>query len=159
MPAADWGHCGAYRVEVRGRLTDRFAAAFDGLRIEPGSGSRAGTTVLAGPVRDQSHLMGILQTLDALGIELISINPDPPAPGRSAAHGDASSAEAPYRDAATGPDAGSPAAQSRTPTSMAPGSGTSHVTETFEHSDGPLLTLPMSFDSTGGRSSGGYDSE
>jgi hypothetical protein len=79
MAAAGWEHADAYRVEVRGRLTDRFAASFDGLTIEPGSGSRAGTTVLAGPVRDQSHLMGILQTLDGLGIELISVNPDQPA--------------------------------------------------------------------------------
>jgi hypothetical protein len=82
MAAAGWEDADVYRVEVQGRLTDRFAASFDGLTIEPGSGSRAGTTVLAGPVRDQSHLMGILQTLDALGIELISVNPDPPAADR-----------------------------------------------------------------------------
>jgi hypothetical protein len=62
-----------YRIEVRGRLTDRFSAAFDGLSIT--AGSREGTTLLTGQIQDQSHLMGVLQTLDGLGIELISVNP------------------------------------------------------------------------------------
>ena len=76
---ADEKPAGSYRIEVRGRLTDRFSVAFDGLSIEPGLGTREGTTLLTGDIRDQSHLMGVLQTLDGLGIELISINPDPAA--------------------------------------------------------------------------------
>jgi hypothetical protein len=112
MAATGWEHAGAYRVEVRGRLTDRFAASFDGLAIEPGSGSRAGTTVLVGPVRDQSHLMGILQTLDALGIELISVNPDQPAARAATDHVRAPGAASADPHATTGSDSGSRAPQS-----------------------------------------------
>jgi len=60
---------GWYRMRVRGQLTQRFAASFDGMQIEPGSD----TTALTGPLRDQSHLMGILLAIDALGIELVSV--------------------------------------------------------------------------------------
>jgi hypothetical protein len=62
-----------YRVIVRGRLTDRLAASFDGMTIEPGSE----TSVIVGPITDQSHLVGILQAVTGLGLELISLTPDP----------------------------------------------------------------------------------
>jgi hypothetical protein len=64
---------GAYRIQVRGQLTQRFASSFDGMHIEPG----ADTSALTGPLRDQSHLMGVLRAIDALGIELISVVPEP----------------------------------------------------------------------------------
>jgi hypothetical protein len=61
-----------YSIVVNGRLTDRLAASFEGMTIAPGDA----TTVLRGPVRDQSHLMGILQTIASLGLELISVAPE-----------------------------------------------------------------------------------
>jgi hypothetical protein len=61
-----------YRIVVRGRLTKRFAASFDGMRIEPGDE----TSALVGRLRDQSHLMGVLQAVDGLGLELISAAPN-----------------------------------------------------------------------------------
>lgn len=60
-----------YQVVVRGRLTDRFAASFDDMAIQPGDHE----SVIIGPVRDQSHLMGILATVQALGLELLSACP------------------------------------------------------------------------------------
>lgn len=73
MATDDRPHSGAsvYRVVVRGRLTERFAASFEGMTIEPGEHA----SVLTGPVRDQCHLMGILATVDALGLQLVSAYP------------------------------------------------------------------------------------
>jgi hypothetical protein len=34
-----------------------------------------GTTVLTGPVRDQAHLHGLIERIQELGIELVSVNP------------------------------------------------------------------------------------
>jgi hypothetical protein len=64
----------SYSIVVKGRLTDRLATSFEGLAITPGDA----TSVLSGTVRDQSHLMGILQTIASLGLELISVTPDEP---------------------------------------------------------------------------------
>jgi hypothetical protein len=60
-----------YSIVVKGRLTERLEASFEGITITPGDT----TSVLSGPVRDQSHLMGVLQTIASLGLELISVAP------------------------------------------------------------------------------------
>jgi hypothetical protein len=66
-----------YRVVVRGELDDRFASSvFEGMRIE----RVAGTTVLTGNVIDQSHLYGLLERIQELGIELVSVEPSVEAP-------------------------------------------------------------------------------
>ena len=59
----------SYRIIVRGRLTDRFAASFDGMATEAG----AGETALVGRVRDQAHLYGILERLRDFGLELLRV--------------------------------------------------------------------------------------
>jgi hypothetical protein len=60
-----------YSIVVKGQLTERLATSFDGLTITAGDA----TTVLSGSVQDQSQLMGILQTIASLGLELISVVP------------------------------------------------------------------------------------
>ena len=62
-----------YRIVIRGRVTDRLAASFDGMTIEPGPT----TSTLVGPIIDQSHLLGIVQAIAGLGLELVSLTPDP----------------------------------------------------------------------------------
>lgn len=62
-----------YRIVVRGRITEHLVICFDSMTIEPGEA----TSALVGRVRDQSHLMGVLQAVDSLGLELISAAPDP----------------------------------------------------------------------------------
>lgn len=57
-----------YRIVVTGRLTPRFAAAFDGLVVEEGAPS--GRTGLVGRFADQAALHGMLDRLWELGIEL-----------------------------------------------------------------------------------------
>ena len=45
-----------YRINVRGRLSQRLGSAFEDMSLEPGDGK----TALVGDIRDQSHLYGVL---------------------------------------------------------------------------------------------------
>jgi hypothetical protein len=58
-----------YRIVVRSALSGRYAEAFDDMRLE----TEDGLTILAGEVKDQPHLYGILQRLNGLGLELRSV--------------------------------------------------------------------------------------
>jgi outer membrane PBP1 activator LpoA protein len=62
---------GTYRLVVRGELGDRFASVFEGMDLEP----LGGTTVLTGSVADQTHLMGLIEQIQELGLELVSVTP------------------------------------------------------------------------------------
>jgi hypothetical protein len=59
-----------YAITVRGRLTDRFAAAFERTRIEPERGAR--TRLITEPF-DQTQLRGLLDRLSDLGLELVKV--------------------------------------------------------------------------------------
>ena len=61
-----------YEIVVRGRLSERYGAAFDGMTLE----SRGGETTLSGAFLDQSQLYGLINRLRDLGIELISVRAD-----------------------------------------------------------------------------------
>ena len=58
-----------YRIVVRSELSDRYAAAFEGMQIE----AKDGETILTGEVIDQPHLHGILARINGLGLELLSV--------------------------------------------------------------------------------------
>jgi hypothetical protein len=58
-----------YRVVVRSALGDRYASAFDGMRVE----SAAGRRVLTGEVEELSQLFGFLERINDLGLELLSV--------------------------------------------------------------------------------------
>ena len=58
-----------YRIVVRSELSDRYAADFEGMHME----TRDGQTILTGEVIDQPHLFGILDRLNGLGMELLSV--------------------------------------------------------------------------------------
>ena len=60
-----------YEIVVWGRLSSRYACAFDGVRLVP----RHGQTTLRADLVDQSQLYGLLNRLRDLGIELVSVNP------------------------------------------------------------------------------------
>jgi hypothetical protein len=62
---------GKYRIVLRGRLSEHFASAFDGMTLEPGPGQ----TALVGDVRDQAHLYGLLDRLRDFGIDLVAVQP------------------------------------------------------------------------------------
>ena len=58
-----------YRIVVRSELSDRYAVAFEGMEME----TRNGVTVLTGEVIDQPRLYGILDRINGLGLELLSV--------------------------------------------------------------------------------------
>jgi hypothetical protein len=58
-----------YRIVVRSELSDRYASAFEGMEME----TKEGQTILTGEVKDQPHLFGILDRLNSLGLELLSV--------------------------------------------------------------------------------------
>jgi cell division FtsZ-interacting protein ZapD len=64
-----------YEIRIRGRVRPALLEDFDGLeqsveRVE---------TVLHGPVVDQAALHGLLQRIEALGLELVEVRRLPPA--------------------------------------------------------------------------------
>ena len=61
-----------YQICVQGRLTERLAAALEGMTLHCG----AVNTVFTGEVKDQSQLYGLLDRLRDLGLELISVQPE-----------------------------------------------------------------------------------
>ena len=60
-----------YQICVRGRLTERMAAALEGMTLHAGGVN----TVFTGEVQDQSQLYGLLGRVSDLGLELISVQP------------------------------------------------------------------------------------
>ena len=62
-----------YRIVVRSELTDKYA--FEGMHME----TQDGQTILMGEVVDQPHLFGILDRINGLGLELLSVQAMPEA--------------------------------------------------------------------------------
>lgn len=63
---------GRYEIRLKGHLPDRWAAWFDGMTLDR---QVDGTTVLHGPVADQSALHGLLRKVRDLGLPLLSVTP------------------------------------------------------------------------------------
>jgi hypothetical protein len=57
------------RITVRGRLSPRLAATFDGMTLV----RRTGASELVGEVADQAQLHGLLSRVRDLGLELQSV--------------------------------------------------------------------------------------
>ena len=69
---------GRYEIRLKGHLSSRWAARFDGMTL---SHDGDGTTVLHGPVVDQAALHGLLARVRDLGLPLLSVTqvePDQP---------------------------------------------------------------------------------
>jgi hypothetical protein len=58
-----------YRIVVRSELSNVYAVAFEGMDME----ARDGYTVLTGTIIDQPQLYGILERINGLGLELLSV--------------------------------------------------------------------------------------
>ena len=58
-----------YRIVVRSELSERYATAFDGMQME----AKNGETILVGEIVDQSHLLGILNRINGLGLQLLRV--------------------------------------------------------------------------------------
>ena len=62
-----------YRIVTRSELSERYAAAFDGMQMD----TKDGETILIGEIIDQRHLLGILERINGLGLQLLSVQPLP----------------------------------------------------------------------------------
>jgi hypothetical protein len=62
-----------YQICVRGRVTERLGSALEGMRLRP----VAPNTMFTGEIRDQSQLYGLLDRVRDLGLELVSVQPQP----------------------------------------------------------------------------------
>ncbi len=62
-----------YRIVVGGELSRRYATAFEGMEMEVAGGQ----TILTGEVVDQPQLHGILDRVNSLGLQLVSVEPLP----------------------------------------------------------------------------------
>ncbi len=60
-----------YRLVLRGELGDSFGFLFEGMQLQ----RLAGMTMLTGQVADQAHLLGLIERIQELGVELVSVNP------------------------------------------------------------------------------------
>ena len=60
-----------YEIRVEGHLDSHWVEWFEGLSM---THEKDGTTVLAGPVGDQSALHGLLAKVRGLGLPLLSVN-------------------------------------------------------------------------------------
>ena len=69
---SNWTQGRRYRLVLRGELGDSFGFLFDGMQLQ----RLAGMTVLTGQVTDQAHLLGLIEQIQELGVELVSVNPD-----------------------------------------------------------------------------------
>jgi hypothetical protein len=59
----------SYEIRIRGRVTEPLLSSFEGMTstFEPVE------TVLHGPVRDQAELHGLIDRIQALGLELVEV--------------------------------------------------------------------------------------
>jgi hypothetical protein len=67
-----------YRIVVTGELGPRYAVRFERMRLT----TRNGETEIVGRVEDDAELQGILETISALGLSLVSVAPAQDAPSR-----------------------------------------------------------------------------
>lgn len=62
---------GKTRIVIKGQLDKKWTNHFDGMKIN----YEAGSTILSGNIKDDSHLHGILEIIRDLNLTLVSVNP------------------------------------------------------------------------------------
>jgi hypothetical protein len=65
-----------YEIRIKGGMSDQLLAAFEGME----STVQSAETVLRGPAVDQAALHGLLDRVQALGLELIEVRRLPESP-------------------------------------------------------------------------------
>jgi len=62
---------GKIKILIQGHLDKQWKKSFEGMKIS----YEEGNTILAGNIKDEAHLHGILNLIRDLNIKLISVNP------------------------------------------------------------------------------------
>ena len=60
-----------YRIVIRGEIGEPLVGPLEGMTVE----IVGEESVLAGDLRDQTQLQGVLSWLTTLGVEIVSVNP------------------------------------------------------------------------------------
>jgi len=60
-----------YCIVVEGELGPRYAASFEPMQLV----AHGGTTEIVGIVEDDAELQGLIDTISALGLSLVSVTP------------------------------------------------------------------------------------
>jgi hypothetical protein len=68
-PVIHRGRRTLYRIVVRSELSEVYAVVFEAMEME----TKGGVTVLTGEIVDQPQLFGILERINGLGLELLSV--------------------------------------------------------------------------------------
>jgi len=69
-----------YQLVIRGELDERYGYLFEGMQIERSEGK----TTFSGTVRDQAQLHGLIERVEELGLDLLSVQQvDTSQPGSS----------------------------------------------------------------------------
>jgi hypothetical protein len=63
-----------YEIVVKGEIGRQFSVAFEGMELR----RARGRTILEGKVIDQAQLHGLIERIQDMGLELVSVNPIPP---------------------------------------------------------------------------------
>ena len=63
---------GKIRIVIKGHPDQRWMNRFECMKIS----YEAGSTILSGIIKDDSHLHGILEIIRDLNLTLVSVNPD-----------------------------------------------------------------------------------
>lgn len=71
MPSKENEKARIYQIRIEGQLGHQWTDWFEGLSVTP---EEAGTTLITGPVVDQSVLHGLLKKVRDLGMPLVSVN-------------------------------------------------------------------------------------
>ncbi len=69
----------AYEIHIKGRVSEQLLSVFEGMEAS----EQSVETVLRGPVVDQAALHGLLDRVQALGLELIEVRRVTEPPGGS----------------------------------------------------------------------------
>ncbi len=59
----------AYEIRIKGRVSEQLLSVFEGMEAS----EQTVETVLRGPISDQAALHGLLDRIQALGLELIEV--------------------------------------------------------------------------------------
>ena len=87
-----------YIIRVSGRLSDALLSAFPSLRGQP----LPVQTVMRGELPDQAALQGVLNRLDELGVEIVSVDKLPPDGAEPAGQSDSAEQVEPSRQVEPG---------------------------------------------------------